>query len=384
MASSNNDKIISVAHPHTIKKFELIESYIRGWAQKLMNNPSCSGLVYVDCMSNSGMYTDDNGKPVNGSPIRVANVLRDIAGQYPNKSVKLFFNDINKDKINLLESKLPSATRNYSVKTFVGDGNQLLKEMQFNLVRQSHLHYFILYDPYDASIDWEALAPYFRHWGEVMINHMVSDPIRAISQVRKEDKIRKYENTYLADIEEIIPFGTDRKAYEERIEYIIQKLKGDRRYFVAAAPFFNSNNALQYNMIHCTSNIEGFKLFKTTAWKTFGDKSSTKTSRVDENQITLDMFNLNAFEPVSDEGCLRVKDIVQYVFKTFNSYGTVFLDDIWALLDKHPVFPSKGYCSEVKTELKALYGVKERKAYNIRTGKQANVLVFPKGLSTVR
>ncbi len=34
MASNNNYKIISDAHPHTIKKFELIESYIKSWAQK--------------------------------------------------------------------------------------------------------------------------------------------------------------------------------------------------------------------------------------------------------------------------------------------------------------------------------------------------------------
>ena len=57
MASSNNDKLISIAKPHTIKKFELIESYVETWAQKLLQNNWCEGIVFIDCMCNSGIYT---------------------------------------------------------------------------------------------------------------------------------------------------------------------------------------------------------------------------------------------------------------------------------------------------------------------------------------
>lgn len=49
MASSNNSKIISDARPHTVKKFELIETYIKSWAQILMLNNKCSGIVvYIE------------------------------------------------------------------------------------------------------------------------------------------------------------------------------------------------------------------------------------------------------------------------------------------------------------------------------------------------
>ena len=50
MASSNNKQLISIAKPHTIKKFELIESYIETWVQKLLNNPKCKRIVFIDCM----------------------------------------------------------------------------------------------------------------------------------------------------------------------------------------------------------------------------------------------------------------------------------------------------------------------------------------------
>lgn len=42
--------LIDVAHPHTIRKFELIEKYIKSWAQKLMLNDNCNSIVFIDCM----------------------------------------------------------------------------------------------------------------------------------------------------------------------------------------------------------------------------------------------------------------------------------------------------------------------------------------------
>lgn len=80
---SSSDTIIGHANPHTIKKFELIEKYVEAWAHKLLQNQYCSGLVFIDCMSNSGEYVDDNGKQVFGTPVRVAKYLRNVAGQYP-------------------------------------------------------------------------------------------------------------------------------------------------------------------------------------------------------------------------------------------------------------------------------------------------------------
>jgi len=45
--------VIDTVNPHTIKKFELIETYVKGWPQKLLNYPECSGIVFIDCMCNS-------------------------------------------------------------------------------------------------------------------------------------------------------------------------------------------------------------------------------------------------------------------------------------------------------------------------------------------
>ena len=38
------------------------------------------GIVFIDCMCNSGIYHDENGETVYSTPIRVSRILRDVAG----------------------------------------------------------------------------------------------------------------------------------------------------------------------------------------------------------------------------------------------------------------------------------------------------------------
>ena len=379
MASSNNKELISKASPHTIKKFELIEEYIKSWAQKLMLNQYCNGIIFIDCMCNCGLYHDENGILVEGTPIRVAKALRDVAGQYPLKQVFLYFNDIDQDKTDLLQTKLPSARGNYHVVVTHEDGNALLKEIGSKLDLQNHLHYFLLYDPYDASIDWEALFPFFRNWGEVMINHMVSDPVRAITQVKKNSTKVKYESTYLDAFENLVPFGSDKNAYEKRVEEIIETLKGRREYFVAAFPFYNSQNSQVYSLIHCTGNKEGFKLYKKSAWKTFGARSSTKNSHVDKNQLTLDFSGQGLVTTSTDESCFVVTDIAKYLSRAFAGRTEVPLQELWDLLDEHPIFPSEGYRTEIRNDLKNIFGATIGMAVNPRSFKKETVVSFSKG-----
>ena len=49
--AAKKKNIISKASPHTIKKFELIEEYIKSWAQKLLLTESCNGLIFIDCIN---------------------------------------------------------------------------------------------------------------------------------------------------------------------------------------------------------------------------------------------------------------------------------------------------------------------------------------------
>lgn len=379
MASSNNNETISRASLHTQKKFELIEKYIMPWAQKLMNNSSCKGLVFIDCMCNSGLYRDENGATIEGTPLRVAHILRDIAGQYPSKQVYLYFNDRDAAKTALLSEKVPKGTANFHIKITSKDASELLKAIGPKL-DQPNLHYFLLHDPYDANIDWEALLPFFRYWGEVMINHMVSDPVRAISQVKKESTMQKYEGTYrVSDFEELVPFGSNKAAYEKRVLQIINALKGRRRYYVAAYPFYNTQNSQMYSLIHCTSNPVGFELYKKTAWQTFGDHSSNKNTHGHENQLMLDLEGSGTITTQTDESCFTVLDIAKYIQYRFKGKRDVLLEEVYRSLESHPIFPADGYRTQIKDYLKSDFGAEINVIKNPVTGKRETRVSFSEG-----
>ncbi|MDO4649008.1 MAG: three-Cys-motif partner protein TcmP [Eubacteriales bacterium] len=364
---------IGKASPHTIIKFELIEEYIKSWAQKLMLNPSCNGLIYIDCMCNAGVYVDENGELVKGTAVRVAEALLDVAHTYSHKRVDIYLNDIDSDKVDELRKHLPEDEANYQIVTTDKDAHELLKTIGPQLEGTSHMHYFLLYDPYDANINWEALLPFFRNWGEVLINHMISDPVRAIKSAKRKTTKEKYEHTYLEDFEKLIPYGSDKNAYEKRVEDIISSIHGRQNYYVAAFPFYNTQNSHLYNLIHCTSNKEGFKLYKRSAWKAFGAKSSTKHS-ANNGQLKFDLDGTITVD--TDPSCFHIRDIASYLHKNFKGRRLVPLDEVWGLLEDHPIFPSEGFRAEIKKELTSSYGVKTEYIIHDDTGKREQVISF--------
>ncbi len=311
-------------------------------------------------MCNSGIYLDENsGKMVEGTPVRVARVISNImrSQKYQKQQALLYFNDISEEKIAELKKHLPENTHNFHIETSVGDGNDLIRGIGKRIKSQNKLHYLLFYDPYQAIIDWDALAPFIRTWGEIIINHMLYDTIRGISQAKQPETASKYEQTYFAKLGDLLAFGNDRDAFEQRIHDIIKSIKGigKKRYYIASFPFFNSKNVLIYNLLHCTSNIEGFKLYKSTAWSTFNDRSSNKNSKVDHGQCVFN-FDENSDEPtittVSENNCYCVHDIVKFIVSVFDGRENVPLDDIWGVVDEHPVFPSDLYKNDIKSILK--------------------------------
>lgn len=225
MASSKKNDVISVAPPHSIKKFELISEYVKAWINILMLNKDCKGIVYIDCMSNSGVYYDDQGKEIEGTPLLVSEIIAEAMTRYTNKKAYIYFNDLDSRKIDLLKTRLPKQTGNFTIYTESMDANELLRKIgeQFSSMF-SNMHFLLVYDPYDAHIEWDAMMPFLKNWGEIIINHMVSDTIRAAKMAKKPEVIEKYEETYRTTIDELIAFGSDRNAFEKKIEQIILDL----------------------------------------------------------------------------------------------------------------------------------------------------------------
>lgn len=362
MSSSKKNDVISVAPPHSIKKFELISEYVKAWINILMLNKKCRGIVYIDCMSNSGVYKDDEGNEIKGTPLLVSEIIAEAMTRYTDKQAYIYFNDLDERKIDLLETRLPKKTSNLTIYTESMDANVLLRKIgsQFSTMF-SDMHFLLVYDPYDAHIEWDAMMPFLKNWGEIIINHMVSDTIRAAKMAKKPEVIEKYEETYQTTIDELISFGSDREAFEKKIEQIILDLSGRKngRYYVAAFPFFNSNNSVVYNLIHCTGHQTGFDLFKSTAWKVFDDQSSGKrvNNSGEYDQLTFDALTGEIVSGRTvDDTCYTVRDIAAYLQKKFKGRQDVPKDEVKAYLFEHPVFPVRDYSNKTYAALKQYYG----------------------------
>ena len=107
MARTKKVEIITEAKPHTIKKFELIERYVDEWARKILGyngkagQDGSKGVIFIDCMCNSGEYRDIDGIYVEGTALRVAKKLNEIILNYPGKEAVLIFNDISSDRVEI-------------------------------------------------------------------------------------------------------------------------------------------------------------------------------------------------------------------------------------------------------------------------------------------
>lgn len=349
---------ITMAKPHTIKKFELISRYVEEWAWKILNYPKSQGVVYIDCMCNCGVYYDENGTLIDGTALRVVKMLDGIVQKYAQKQAVIYFNDIVETRVNKLKEMINKVDHSHLIIYYsVGDANEFLKKL--NLHQYFNYNTLLVYDPYNAAIDWDAITPYLNIWGEVIINHMISDTTRGANVASKKAVIQKYQETYQKSIEEIIGVGCDRKKLDQIIVDIIkqQTHNSQREYFVASFPFFNRNNGQVYNLIHCCSNIKGMILYKKVAWQTFGGKSSLKNTHGIENQLCLDINGNGTIQTPTDESCFFVKDIAKYIYDKYSSQGIAKMDDIYSDLDHHPIFPSDGFKSEIKQELKSTYSV---------------------------
>lgn len=375
MLKEHNKILIDKISPHTIKKFELVEEYIKSWASNLMLNDYCNTLIFIDCMCNSGIYIDEFENLVEGTPVRVSKVLLEVARENANKNIEIYLNDIDANKVKEIKKHLPCDEGNFKIITYSEDASEFLKTIGPQFYNTKYLQYFLLYDPYDANINWKALLPFFRNTGEVLINHMVSDPIRAIKCAKKGSVKEKYENTYLKSFEKLMPYGSDKSAYELRVEEIIRSLKRGQKYFIAAFPFFNSQNTQIYSLVHCTSIKENFELYKDSAWRVFGGKSSTKKSS-NIVQFSFDFEGDNLLTVETDEKCFNVRDIAKYINQKLKGERFVPLSKLWNLLEKHPIFPSNVFHDEILGELKNIYGIKIEYNYNLETNRNEELISF--------
>ena len=129
----NNSMTVSRCSPHIVLKFNLIECYVAKWSNVLSASNLCKTLIFIDPMSNSGVYVDNTGNEIEGTAIRVARILKNIADQNPAIKVLILVNDIKQEKINRLREEFLlrglQDTDNFRAKASCGDRHDFLERI---------------------------------------------------------------------------------------------------------------------------------------------------------------------------------------------------------------------------------------------------------------
>ena len=73
-----------------------------------------------------------------------------------------------------------------------------------------------------------------------------------------------------------------------------------------------------------------------------------------------------------------MRDIAKYLQEHFKGRQMVPLNELWELLDDHPIFPSEGYRNDIKKELVATYGARQEQIYRVEINKKETVINFSK------
>ena len=365
---------------YTKRKYDLIEKQIEQWALRQLEGESSRGIIYIDCFSGSGLAAY-GGKLLYSAPLRAAKKLFDAALSFPSKEVYLYFCDAEEKNIAALKGKLaellPQSAANFHVYYHTADGNFLLKRMGEQLSSEKRLGYFLYYAPSPLAFDWEALAPFIRTWGDVLIDPVYPGTVKPLPEALQQEK----DGMCLSRFARLAPHGKTREAYDERLAQVLAEPQEPQPVQVAAFPVFDAEKKLSREVLCCTGDFALFRSFKAAAWQSLSRKTKPISKQSSAVQLMLDLDSSDGGivarqeQEAPEESCFTSSDIARYLACLLQ--GTkVPRAQVWSRLEVHPVFPSDGFRNPVRRELKSRYGVTEE-TLELEGGLKETYYVFP-------
>lgn len=280
-------RLLDSINEGTLNKINFMNEYVRGWYNKIFSfKPSWmepyEGVMFIDCMSNSGAYVFE-GNLTEGTSQKVQHAFSSQNGErYTNKEFIIAVNDLSKGKIECQKciwDEQIEKRDNTECRFYNKDVNEFLSTEALELLKESerkHYHVLLFYDPYDVLINWDNLSPFLKSKTvDVVLTHFWSnDSIRAIGQVKKDEVKRKYEEAYglpYCQLEEEMkrktPYEKNLFLRERLVNQIENRSIGKK--FIGYAPIFNSRNVVIYDIVSISTSNASRILLKDTLYKQY-------------------------------------------------------------------------------------------------------------------
>lgn len=267
----------------TNKKIEYVSAYVRLWAYVMLERPNTDTINFIDCMSNAGVYRDGDCC----TAIEVLKIFSELADDYPYKSFRVFCNDNDPSKIEILK-KIASADivlpkKNVYLFICQKDVNDYLADLAGNphVVGQKSIFAYgtstILYvDPFDfGTVEIPKVSTVLKnHYCELIFNFFTSDYTRNFA--KDKGRIAKCLG------------GKIISSREELIEYMRSQLRVGHIEYLFAYQFKTQKNVELYQIVFATPSLKGLEKLKEALWATFkGAEFHRNKENLDDSQLCL-------------------------------------------------------------------------------------------------
>jgi three-Cys-motif partner protein len=363
-------------HIGTRNKLDIIEKYVEVWVHKVLSYKDrsyFSGVVFIDAMSNCGMYIDNKSNVIKGTSLRIYDFFKKIKEKYPDKSFHIDLNDIDSQSIECQRCRINNDNKhiNLSVSLSNLDISDYLEQVSCEIEKFKNKHTLLFYDPYKADIRWGDILKllnkidYMKKSGyDLIITHFYqNDPKRTMkSNIKNPQVIRRYELTYGMPYSKMIAEINNLSGYEQNVWFrkrIIQMIENKlkiKKSNIAYAPIFNSNNTAVYDIVFASHSNVAKDLFKLTMHKQMQDKFEKS-----EYQVALDFENGDYLSEknISSEGEIfySINNYAKTIAKDFSGRTNIFNCELESYLKNHYFIPAKGIKTKIDKKLIESYNV---------------------------
>ncbi len=257
--------MLTAKKQQTDKKIQYVSEYVRLWAYVMLERSNIDTLDFIDCMSNAGVYRDGDCC----TAVEVLRIFSELAEAYPHKLFRVFCNDNDPQKIEILRNIFNSGIfpikKNVSIFTSQQDVNDYLTDLcGFPVVSRNEKTLFaygsatILYvDPFDfGTVEIPKVSAVLqKHYCELIFNFFISDYVRNIA--KDSGRIAKCLG------------GQTITTKDDLVAYMRSNFKVGNVEHLFSYQFKTQTNVELYQIVFATPSLRGLEKLKEVLWKVF-------------------------------------------------------------------------------------------------------------------
>lgn len=351
----------------TKKKIEYVVDYVSRWVEISAVRAEIQDITFIDCMCNAGVYRDGDCCTV----VEVLNVFFLAAEKYPQKTFHLFCNDIESEKIQILQtvvSNFHAPVKNVCVEYSISDVNEYLVHLDKNPVINGRRLFgygnsvILFVDPYNfGTVQIPVLSQVLKnHYCELIFNFFISDFKRNATQ--DQGRIQQcLGGEHISDLRQLN-------------QYMRKMLRVGRIKHIFSYSFRITNNVELYEIVFATPSKLGLEKLKETLWKVF-DGAIYHRNKKDLNQTSLfsstdsKQSNIGQYEHEAQKLLIE-----QYEGKT------VSFDQIEELLIENTMLRETDILSHVIKPMIEKGQIKKNGLVRCNNFKNDSYTIFPEGV----